>query len=225
MTNLPKGHKPIGVKWVYKKKMTPQGTIERHKARLIVKGYRQKAEIDYDEVFAPVTRVKAIRLLISKATQNEWPVHQMDVKSAFLNGVLEEVYVKQPLGYMKLGKEHKVLRFKKALCGLKQTPRAWNTRINSYFKKNSFKQCPFETTIYIKARKDKLLIVALYMDDLIFIGNNQRLIDVFEREMRLEFEMTGLRIMRYFLDLEIKQEKQYLYLKEHTSGKFSKSSG
>jgi Reverse transcriptase (RNA-dependent DNA polymerase) len=93
------------LKWVYKKKMTPQGIIERHKVRLMVKGYRQKARIDYDEVFALVALMETIRLLISQVAQNEWLVHQMDVKSAFLNGVFEdEVYVKQPLGYMKLGK-------------------------------------------------------------------------------------------------------------------------
>jgi Reverse transcriptase (RNA-dependent DNA polymerase) len=124
---------------VYKKKMTPQGTIERHKVRLVVKGYRQKAGIDYDEMFAPVARMETIRLLISQAAQNEWPVHHMDVKSAFLNGVLEEeVYVEQPLRYVKHEKEHKVLRQKKALYGLKQAPRAWNTRIDSYFKENGF---------------------------------------------------------------------------------------
>jgi Reverse transcriptase (RNA-dependent DNA polymerase) len=116
--------------------------------------------------------METIRLLISQAARNEWPIHQMDVKSAFLNGVLEEeVYVEQPLGYMKLGKDHKVLRLKKALYGLNQAPRAWNTRIDSYFKENGFKQCPFEAVIYVKARKDELLIVALYVDDLIFMGN------------------------------------------------------
>jgi Reverse transcriptase (RNA-dependent DNA polymerase) len=105
---------------VYKKKMTPEGTIERHKARLVVKGYQQKAEIDYDEVFVLVARMETIQLLISQAAQNEWPVHQMDVKSSFLNSMLEEeVYVEQPLGYIKFGKEHKVLRLKKALYGLK----------------------------------------------------------------------------------------------------------
>jgi Reverse transcriptase (RNA-dependent DNA polymerase) len=90
MIDLPKRHKPIGVKWMYKKKMTPQGTIERHKARLVVKGYRQKAGIDYDEVFTPVARMETIQLLISQIAQNEWPVHQMDVKSAFLNDMFEE---------------------------------------------------------------------------------------------------------------------------------------
>jgi Reverse transcriptase (RNA-dependent DNA polymerase) len=105
----------------------------------------------------------------------------MDVKSAFLNGVLEkEMYVEQPLGYMKLGKEHKVIKLKKTLYGLKQAPRAWNTRIDSYFKENGFKQCPFEAVIYVKARKDELLILALYVDDMILMGNNQRLIDEFK---------------------------------------------
>jgi Reverse transcriptase (RNA-dependent DNA polymerase) len=125
-------------------------------------------------------------LLISQVAQNEWPVHQMDVKSVFLNGVLEErVYVEQPLGYMKLEKEHNVLKLKKAMYRLKQASRAWNTRIDNYFKENGFKQCSFEAAIYVKACKDKLLIVALYVDDLIFMDNNQRLIEEFKREMKL----------------------------------------
>jgi Reverse transcriptase (RNA-dependent DNA polymerase) len=139
----------------------------------------------------------------------------MDVKSTFLNGILkEEVYVEQPLGYMKLGKEHKVLRLKKALYELKQAPRAWNTRVDNYFKENDFKQYPFETTIYVKTRKDELLMVTLYVDDLIFMGNNQKLIDEFKREMKLEFEMTDLRMMRYFLGLEIKQEKSGIFISQ-----------
>jgi Reverse transcriptase (RNA-dependent DNA polymerase) len=104
---------------------------------------------------------------------------------------------------MKLGKERKVLRLKKALYRLKQAPRTWNTRIDSYFKENGFKQCPFEAAIYVKARKDELLIIIMYVDDLI-LRNSQRLIDEFKREMKLEFEMTDLRMVRYFLGLEIK---------------------
>jgi Reverse transcriptase (RNA-dependent DNA polymerase) len=214
MTDLPKGYKSIGVKWVYKKKMTPQGTIERHKVRLIVKRYRQKVGIDYEEVFIPVAWIETIRLLISQAAQNEWSVHQMDVKLSFLNGMLEDkVYVEQPLRYMKLGKEHKVLKLKKALYGLKQASRARNTRIDNYFKKNGFKQCPFAAAIYVKARKDELLIITLYVDDLIFIGNSQRLIDEFKWEMKLEFEMKDFRMMRYF-SLEIKQQKSGIFISQ-----------
>ncbi|KAE8676644.1 hypothetical protein F3Y22_tig00111582pilonHSYRG00249 [Hibiscus syriacus] len=132
LTSLPKGHKAIGVKWVYKTKQNTKGEIERHKARLVAKGYSQKAGIDYDEVFAPVARLETIRLIISLAAQNKWKIQHMDVKSAFLNGVLEEeVYIQQPSGYEVKGHEDKVLKLKKALYGLKQAPRAWNSRIDN----------------------------------------------------------------------------------------------
>nr|GEV11403.1 retrovirus-related Pol polyprotein from transposon TNT 1-94 [Tanacetum cinerariifolium] len=118
-------HKPIGVKWVYKKKMNATREIQRYKARLVAKGYRQKAGIDYDEIFVSVSRMETIRLLALQAAQNGWKIYQMDVKFAFLNGVLDEVvYIEQPPGYMKVGEETKVLKLKKALYGLKQAPRA-----------------------------------------------------------------------------------------------------
>jgi transposase InsO family protein len=133
LVSLPKSHKPIGVKWVFKKKVNAQGEVERYKARLVAKGYKQQEGVDYDEVFAPVARMETVRLLISLAAQSKWDIYQMDVKSAFLNGILEEeVYVEQPPGYVKSGNENKVLRLKKALYGLKQAPRAWNTRIDAY---------------------------------------------------------------------------------------------
>jgi Reverse transcriptase (RNA-dependent DNA polymerase) len=112
--------------------------------------------------------------------------------------------VEQPLGYMKPEKEHEVLRLKKTLYGLKQAPRAWNTRIDNYFKENGFRQCPFEHVIYVKAKKDELLIVTLYVDDLIFMGNSQRLIDKFKKVMNLKFDMIDFSMMRYFLGLMIK---------------------
>ena len=123
----------------------------------------------------------------------------MDVKSAFVNGVLKnEVYIEQPEGYEK--NPGKVLRLKKALYGLKQAPRAWNERIDSYFKENGFKQCPYEYALYVKMRGAEKMVVALYVDDLIFMGNSQRLIDEFKKDMKTEFEMTDLGLMRYFLE-------------------------
>ena len=104
-----------------------------------MKGYKQKEGIEYDEVFAPVTRMETIKLLISLAAQHRLIILQMDMKPAFLNGVLEqEVYVEQPLGYMRRDEEKKVLRLKKALYGLKQAPQAWNEKIDTYFKKNGY---------------------------------------------------------------------------------------
>jgi len=101
LTTLPEGHKPIGVKWVYKMKTNQDRKVEKYKARLVAKGYSQQEGIDYEEVFAPVARIDTIRLIIALAAQNQWKIYQMDVKSAFLNGYLDkEVYIKQPPGYV-----------------------------------------------------------------------------------------------------------------------------
>jgi Reverse transcriptase (RNA-dependent DNA polymerase) len=149
-------------------------------------------------------RMETIRFLISHAAQFGWPIYQMDVKSTFLNGVLEEVYLEQSPGYMKVGKEHKVLKLKKTLYGLKQAPRAWNTRIDKYFKENGFIQCPYEHVLYVKKKEYKLLVVAIYVDDLIFMGDNLGMVEKF-KEMKREFEMTDLGLKKYFLGLEVRQ--------------------
>eukprot|EP00253_Pinus_taeda_P003233 PITA_03233 len=169
LVELPKRKEVIGVKWVYKTKCNAEGKIERHKARLVVKGYKQQYGRDYQETFAPVARMETVRAVLSIAAQNKWKVDQMDVKSAFLNGVLmEDVYIEQPLGYEKKGEEHKVCKLKKALYGLKQAPKAWYSRIDSYLLENGFEKCEGEPTVYIKEKDGKLLIVVLYVDDVIF---------------------------------------------------------
>ena len=137
----------------------------------------------------------------------------MDVKSAFLNGVLKnEVYIEQPEGYEK--NPGKVLRLKKSLYGLKQAPRAWNERIDSYFKEKRFEQCPYEYALYVKIREGEKLVVTLYVDDLIFMGNSQRLIDEFKEDMKKEFEMTDLGLMKYFLGIEVKQLKEGIFISQ-----------
>ncbi|CAJ2651499.1 unnamed protein product [Trifolium pratense] len=193
--------------WVYKAKKKSKGEVERYKARLVAKGYSQRADIDYDEIFAPVARLETVRLIISLAAQNKWKIHQIDVKSAFLNGVLdEEVYIEQPQGYEVKGEKEKVLKLKKALYGLKQAPRAWNARIDKYFQDKNFIKCPYEHTLYIKAQGGDILIVCLYVDDLIFTGNNPTMFEEFKKEMTKEFEMTDIGLMTYYLDIEVKQE-------------------
>lgn len=120
LTSLPQGHKPIGLKWVYKVKRDPGGNIVKHKARLVAKGYTQREGVDFEEVFAPVARMETVRIFLALAAHSGWEVHHMDVKSAFLNGDLaEEVYVVQPPGYVIAGREGEVLKLSKALHGLR----------------------------------------------------------------------------------------------------------
>lgn len=217
LTTLPKGHKAIGVKWVYKTKRNAKGEIERHKARLVAKGYSQKAGIDYDEVFAHVARLETIRLIISLAAQNKWKIFQMDVKSAFLNGFLEEeVYIEQQLGYVVKGHEEKVLRLKKALYGLKQAPRAWNNRIDKYFQEKGFTKCQYEHALYVKEKDGDILIVCLYVDDIIFTGSNPSLFEEFKRVMIKEFEMTDIGLMACYLGIEVKQNEEGIVISQES---------
>ena len=221
LVSLPKGHEVIGVKWVYKTKRNAKGEVEKYKARLVAKGYKQRAGIDYDEVFAPVARMETIRLLVSLAAQNCWKIFQMDVKSAFLNGYLdEEVYVEQPMGYVNKNHGEKVLKLKKALYGLKQAPRAWNSRIDVFFKENGYVQCPHEHSLYMKVNSNgDVLLICLYVDDLIFTGNNSHMIKEFKKAMTQEFEMTDIGLMSFFLGIEVKQNNEGIFISQEAYAK------
>jgi hypothetical protein len=154
MTDLPQGRKAIGLKWVFKVKRDKQGSVIRHKARLVVKGYAQRQGVDYEEVFAPVARLEAVRLLLALPAQQNWEVHHMDVKSAFLNGTLsEEVFIMQPPGFVVTGRENQVLRLKKALYGLHQAPRAWNQKLDETLMQLGFLRCPSDPAIYCRGEK------------------------------------------------------------------------
>ncbi|KAK0597380.1 hypothetical protein LWI29_024681 [Acer saccharum] len=221
LTELPKGKSVLGVKWVYKTKLHSNGEVDKNKERLVVKGYKQKLDIDYEEIFAPVTCLETVHLLLSLVAQKGWKVHQMDVKSAFLNGFLEEeVYVEQPPGYVKKGEEHKVYRLRKALYGLKQAPRAWYSRIDSFFLKNGFKRCPYEHALYTKeVESGNFLIACLYVDDLIFTGNSVIMGNDFKRSMMNEFEMTDMGLLHYFLGIEVKQTNEGIVISQQKYAK------
>lgn len=154
LVNLPRGAKPIGLKWVFKIKRNSDGSINKYKARLVAKGYVQKYGIDFDEVFAPVARIETVRLIVALAASNGWEVHHLDVKTAFLHGELkEEVYVSQPEGFVVEGSEDKVYKLNKALYGLQQAPRAWNTKLNKILKELKFVKCSKEPSLYRKQEK------------------------------------------------------------------------
>jgi hypothetical protein len=214
LVEKPNDKEPIGVKWVYKLKHNPDGSIQRAKSRLVVKGYAQQPGIDYSETFAPVARLDTVRTIIAVAAQKGWNLYQLDVKSAFLNGELkEEVYVQQPRGFETPGQEEKVYKLKKALYGLKQAPRAWYSEIDSYFVQQGFIKSQSEPTLYVKRQgKNDILLVALYVDDLVYTSNNEKLIENFKIEMMKKYEMSDLGLLHHFLGIEVYQEKSGIFI-------------
>lgn len=214
LVDQPEGTNIIGVKWVFKTKYNEHGDLDKHKARLVAKGYAQRFGVDYNEVYAPVARWDTIRIIIATAAYQNWNIYQLDVKSAFLHGELQEnVYVDQPQGFEKRGSEEKVYRLKKTLYGLKQAPRAWFSKIESYIIREGFKKNDSEHTLFVKTEKEgQILIVSLYVDDLIFTGNCEKLINGFKESMKRNFDMTDLGKMRYFLGVEILQRDEGIYI-------------
>ncbi|KAK2355926.1 putative mitochondrial protein [Trifolium repens] len=208
LVNLPDKKRKIDVKWVFKVKLNPDGTISKHKARLVARGFLQKHGIDYNEVFAPVARIETVRLVVALACKNNWLMYHLDVKSAFLNGPLdEEVYVSQPPGFEIKGKENMVFRLYKALYGLKQAPRAWNKIIDQFLIQIGFKKCAAEFGVYVQSSKEELVIICLYVDDLLITGSQKSEIEKLKFKLKAEFEMTDLGELSFFLGMEFVKVK------------------
>nr|KYP54959.1 Retrovirus-related Pol polyprotein from transposon TNT 1-94 [Cajanus cajan] len=205
LVDRPSNKKVIGVKWVYRTKLNLDGSINKLKVRLVVKGYFQQYGVDFFDTFTPVARHDTIRLLIFLAAKLGWKFFHFDVKSAFLNGLLDEdIYVDQPEGFQVPGSEDKVYKPHKALYGLKQTPRAWYSRIDGYLLQKEFKKSENEATLYVKKSNNEVqLIVSLYVDDLLVIGNESNSLNQFKKDMEKEFEVTNLGEMKYVLGMEI----------------------
>ncbi|KAG8493234.1 hypothetical protein CXB51_010575 [Gossypium anomalum] len=218
LVEKPANRKIIGVKWVYKAKQNADGSLNKLKARLVVKGFSQKYGLDYFETYAPVARLDTIRLIVGLAAHMQWNVYQLDVKSAFLNGILEEeIYVEQPEGFEVPGKEDMVYRLTKALYGLKQAPRAWYARIDSYLLSLKFERSASEPTLYVKRNKTETqLVVSLYVDDLLVTGGDEVDLAEFKIKMQQMFEMTDLGLMTYFLGMEVNQTQAGIFLKQES---------
>ncbi|KAD3066473.1 hypothetical protein E3N88_34353 [Mikania micrantha] len=204
LVELPKGQKAIGLKWVFKVKKDGNGEISKYKARIVAKGYVQQKGVDFDEVFAPVAQLETIRLILALAAKEGWFVHLLDVKSAFLNGELEEeVFVSQPDGFVVKEKEKMVYRLVKSLYGLRQAPRAWNVKLDQVLKSIGFNRCSHEPMVYRLNKRDVTLTVAVYVYDLLVTGSNERKFKQFKGEMKKIFEMSDLGKLSYYLGIEV----------------------
>ena len=166
------------------------------------------------------SRLETVRLLLALAAKHSWEVHHLDVKSAFLNGVLfEEVYVQQPQGYVRKGQEHKVYRLLKAFYGLRQAPRAWYSHLNKCLLKLGFVKCTYEHAVYTRKHNTESLVVGVYVDDLIITGPNLSEIVKFKGEMQREFDMTDLGKLSYYLGLEVEQGSGFIEIKQTSYAK------
>ncbi|KAI3672760.1 hypothetical protein L6452_38859 [Arctium lappa] len=210
----------IGTKWVFRNKLDEHGTVTRNKARLVAQGYRQEEGIDYDETFAPVARLEAIRLFLAYAVYKDFIVYQMDVKSAFLNGKLnEEVYVEQPPGFYDPKHPNYVYKLDKALYGLKQAPRAWYDTLSSFLISENFERGKIDNTLFFRKIKGHIILVQIYVDDIIFGSTNPSLCTRFAERMKKEYKMSMMGELTYFLGLQIKQSDKGTFINQ---GKYVK---
>nr|GEZ68154.1 retrovirus-related Pol polyprotein from transposon TNT 1-94 [Tanacetum cinerariifolium] len=206
LVDLPYGKRAISTKWVYRNKRDERGIVIRNKAGLFAQGYTQEEGIDYEEVFAPVARIEAIRIFLAYASFMRFIVYQMDVKSAFLYGTIEEeVYVCQPPGFKDPDYPDKVYKVVKALYGLHQAPRAWYETLANYLLENSFQRGKIDQTLFIKKQKRDILLVQIYVDDIIFGATNKDLCKSFEKLMKDKFQMSSMGELTFFLGLQVKR--------------------
>lgn len=215
LVDLPPDRKPIGCKWVFKTKYTSSGAIDKFKARLVAKGYAQKYGIDYDETYAPVVHRSSLRVLLSDAVERGMIIHQMDVQTAFLNGILsEEIFMTQPDGFIEPGKEKLVCKLKRSLYGLKQSPKCWNTVLDEHLKSQGFIQSSADSCVYVRWRGSEKMMIAVYVDDLIIMSDSDIQLNEMKDALCSRFKMSDLGPLHHCLGIVIERTENSLKLNQ-----------
>jgi hypothetical protein len=200
---LPKGKKTIRCKWIFKRKE------ERYKARLVAKGYSQIPGIDFNDVLSPVIKHSSIRTLLSIVAMHDYELGQLDVKTAFLHGELEEViYMDQPEGFVVPGKENLVSRLKNSLYGLKQSPTQWYRRFDSFMISHGFKRSDYDRCVYLKTVNGSTIYFLLYVDDMLIAAKDKSEIAKLKAQLNLEFEMKDLGAAKKIIGVEIIRDRK-----------------
>jgi hypothetical protein len=203
LVQLPSGRSALRGKWVYKLKRGPDGRVVKHKARWVVKGFEQQFGIDYDQTFAAVVKPMSYKVLFAMAAQYDWEIEQMDVKTAFLHGKLQEtVYMEQPTGYQQ---GNKVCKLNRALYGLKQAPRVWYQTMEQFLKLQGFQKIQADHSVF---KHSNGTVVAVYVDDLLLFGADMSKIQALKTELSKEFDMTDLGPCSQYLGMQITQNRQ-----------------
>ncbi|KAL0313167.1 UNVERIFIED_CONTAM: Retrovirus-related Pol polyprotein from transposon TNT 1-94 [Sesamum radiatum] len=215
LMDLPPGSTPLGCKWILKRKYKADGSIDKYKARLVAKGFKQKEGLDFFDTYSPVTRITSIRVLIAIAALYDLEIHQMDVKTAFLNGELdEEIYMEQPEGFVVPGQEKKVCRLVKSLYGLKQAPKQWHEKFDRTMLSNGFKINECDKCVYVKSSHNSFIIVCLYVDDMLIMGSNRDVILTTKRMLTKHFDMKDMGLADVILGIKISKTSDGLALSQ-----------
>jgi hypothetical protein len=211
---LPTSRKPISCKWVLKIKQGANREVERYKAKLVARGSTQTYEVDYNETFALVVKFTFICCILALAALEDMDIHQMDVKTTFLNGELEEeIYMEQPQGFVRQGNEHLVCKLHKSLYGLKQSPRAWNQKLDAFLKNIQFMKSEADHSLYVAQVGDVKFFIVVYVDDLILVCNNQNKLLQIKEELNQKFEMKDLGELHFFLGMEVERNRDERFLR------------
>ncbi|GJZ43805.1 retrovirus-related pol polyprotein from transposon TNT 1-94 [Tanacetum coccineum] len=205
----------IALKWIYKVKLDEYGDVLKNKARLVAKGYQQEEGIDFEESFAPVSRIEAIHIFIANAASKNMTIYQMDVKTAFLNCELkEEVYVSHPEGFIDPDHPTHVYRLKKALYSLKQAPQAWYDTLSRFLLDNKFSKDAVELTLFTRKTGKHILLFQIYVDDIIFALTDPKACEIFSYEMSSKFQMSMMGQMSFLLGLQVFQNPESIFINQ-----------
>ena len=201
--------------WVYNVKQTPEGKIDRFKARLVAKSYTQTYGVDYEETFSPVAKMNTVRILLSCAANRDWKIHQLDVKNVFLHGDLrEEVYMEIPPGFEDAKTVGKVCRLKRSLYGLKQSPRAWFDRFRLAMIRFGYHQSSADHTLFLRQVAGKMTLLIVYVDDIVLTGDDTDEISSLKQKLAKKFEIKDLGALKYFLGIEVARSPHGLFLSQ-----------
>jgi hypothetical protein len=208
LVKLPSGRKLVDSKWEFKKNMNATGQVKKFKARLVAKGYSQVEGVDFGEIFSHVAKLTSIGVLMSLAATFDLEIEQMDVKTTFLHGDLEEeIYMKHPERFVVKGKKDLVCKLKRSLYVLKQSPRMWYQKFDTYILILGFVKSKVDHCIYSIEEGGCFEYIALYIDDMLLIGNNMNSIKEVKKQLSSNFDMKDLGAPNFILGMEIKRDR------------------
>jgi histone deacetylase 1/2 len=210
----PSAHVMTG-KWVFKHKLNPDGTLERHKARRVLRGFTQRVGVDYGETFTPVVKPTTIRTVLAIAASRNWATKQLDVSNAFLHGHLkEEVYCQQPTGFVDAAHPDAIYLLDRSLYGLRQAPRAWFERFTAFIRTLGFVATRSDSSLFTLRRGSDIAYLLLYVDDIVLTGSSTALLQHIVNKLQAEFKVKDMGALHFFLGIDVRRTKEGFYLSQ-----------